>query len=126
MSWESPDGIYLGREQPPSTPTFASYIFRPRWQVEGTLTFEGKTTAVGGHGYQDHAWYPRALYEIMHHWHWSRCSPGTTRSSFGRRYWMRRWTIRAGSGSGSGRAMSWSNTGTMGHLREARSLRKGS
>lgn len=44
----------------------------PKCEVTGTLTYDGKTVEVHGHGYHDHQWMNISPFSAFHHWLWGR------------------------------------------------------
>jgi predicted secreted hydrolase len=54
----------------------------PFGDVEGTLTYDGQTHAVQGHGYHDHNWGNVDLPTVMSHWYWGRADVGDFHTIF--------------------------------------------
>lgn len=61
---EPPDGVFIGREQTPSTPYYWGFIIMARCGVSGNLTFDGHTIPVSGKGYLEHSWFNKPNFEI--------------------------------------------------------------
>ncbi len=55
---------------------FAWLVPIPYGQVEGTLTYDGKTHSVKGAGYHDHNWGNLGLERVISHWYWGRAHVG--------------------------------------------------
>lgn len=71
--YEPPDGVYLGREQHPATPSYFAYVFRPRCRITGKLIINGKEIPIDGEGYADHQWknVPPRQFQ-MQYWYWGK------------------------------------------------------
>jgi predicted secreted hydrolase len=64
MFMEPSDGVFIGREQAPSTPYYWGFVIMPRCEVSGNLTVDGKTIPVSGKGYLEHSWLNQPNFEI--------------------------------------------------------------
>lgn len=48
----------------------------PRAKVSGTLTLDGTTFGVEGHGYHDHNWGEAPIFHVVDNWHWGHVVAG--------------------------------------------------
>jgi hypothetical protein len=48
----------------------------PQGRVSGTLTIDGVTQELTGHGYHDHNWGNANMAALMNHWYWARAEVG--------------------------------------------------
>lgn len=65
--------MYFGAEQ---EHFFAWFVAQPSADVVATLTRDGVSQELHGHGYHDHNWGNIAMNELINHWYWGRVSIG--------------------------------------------------
>jgi hypothetical protein len=71
---ELPDGIVVGWENTPSTPTFFSWFFRPRCKVTGKLIVAGEEIPVTGEGLGEHEYSTGNFLDTFQYWYFG-CLP---------------------------------------------------